>query len=730
MAENIRCQFAANGHKYQQSLLRIIQKYSNLPDPDAAIEVDLNNTSTESLLHYMKVSKKMIKAKELDQSQQDGGGDSCQMLVDGDNDDGVSNLHSWESSLNRSQWSIPEFDFLPEDQAKELELNLRSQGSNLSELFPSMIGRIRRARHRWRISDIGNRVLMKYRKWRQQSGRSKRIKTLGTSHRRSTSKKTTKNPATTCSMLQCSSLRDKTLLGMDLSFIRQSPESKRIKVDETFIVAKEPPFALSPSSASSGTLDQPSNPRRLFVSATRDQPSACVFSPSRSSNFSSEASLSRLQRSRRLMGEQPFSCFPSSSGTSSGVSLDCPLSSRRLFSSVDRDQRALGMPSPSRSSDSTANQSPRVKRLCSAPAGEQPSLRGFSPLKSPGQPSSWVLSPQRSSGPTLDQFLRSQRLWSTGAREQPSSWVLSPLRPSTPSSDRSLRSTKFARAAAREQQQQSPRVLSPSRCCGRPKGLAVSAADEQFFASSLQSSGSFSDLSQSSKSLFSPENSKFLAQTDICGFPDRPSLGKVGMVNWEDHTRSQQAFSRSPNPAQVQRYSRSPASTRQRPLTPQPKSCLGSPPQARKSFCQHLSVDSSLTSGFFPYSKKDLDEDFYKHFHKFVCQSKLCPSAEARRPHFSQTLGALALSPHCFKLRKHHRELDWGNLSCSLFSPGSKWHRNEKMRRRLRLPDCEAAECGVLEHDMFRGSQSGERLGIPTRKSKRGPESLRQLNCV
>ncbi|KAM9835680.1 uncharacterized protein ACBT44_019281 isoform 1-T1 [Syngnathus typhle] len=701
MAGNIRWQFAANGHIYQQSLLRIIQKYSNLPDPDAAIEVDLNNTSTENLLHYMKLSKKRIKAKELDQSQQDGGGDSCQMLVDGDNDDGVSNLNSWESSLNRSQWSIPEFDFLPEDQDKELELSLRSQGSNLSELFPTMSGRIGRARHRWRISDIGNRVLKKYRKWRQQSSRSKRIKTLGTSLRRSTSKKTTKNPATTCSMLQCSSLRDKALLGMDLSFIPQSPESKRIKEDETFIGAKEPPFAFSPSSASSGSLDQPSNPRRLFVSATRDQPSACVFSPSRSSNFSSEASLSKLQRSRRLMGEQPFSCFPSPFGTSSGVSLDCPLSSRRLFSSVDRNQRALDMPSPSRSSDSTANQSPRVKRLCSALAGEQPSLRGFSPLKSPCQPSSWVLSPQRSSGPT---FLRSQRLWSTGAREQPSSWVLSHLRPSTPSSDRSVRSTRFARAAAREQQQQSPRVLSPSRCCGRPKGLAVSASDERFFASSLQSSGSFYELSQSSKSLFFPENSKFKAQTDICGFPDQPSLGKVGMVNWEDHTRSQRAFSRSPNPAQVQRYSRSPASTRQRPLTPQPKSCLGSPPQARKSLFQHLSVDSSLTSGFFPYSKKDLDEDFDKHFHKFVCQSKLCSSAEARRPHFSQTLGALALSPHCFKLRKHHRELDWDKLdwdklSCSdrwsLFSPGSKWHRNEKLRRRLRLPDCEAAECGV-----------------------------------
>ncbi|KAM9835682.1 uncharacterized protein ACBT44_019281 isoform 3-T3 [Syngnathus typhle] len=129
MAGNIRWQFAANGHIYQQSLLRIIQKYSNLPDPDAAIEVDLNNTSTENLLHYMKLSKKRIKAKELDQSQQDGGGDSCQMLVDGDNDDGVSNLNSWESSLNRSQWSIPEFDFLPEDQDKELELSLRSQAT-------------------------------------------------------------------------------------------------------------------------------------------------------------------------------------------------------------------------------------------------------------------------------------------------------------------------------------------------------------------------------------------------------------------------------------------------------------------------------------------------------------------------------------------------------------------------------------------------------------------------
>ncbi|XP_051930084.1 uncharacterized protein si:dkeyp-117h8.4 isoform X3 [Hippocampus zosterae] len=832
MDEKLKHQLATNGLKYKLSLRRIIQKYSNLPYQDMAIEVDLDNTSTKDLMHYMTLSKKQIKAMEseslldsrgdllqlhnssstlpLDQTQQDGGHDdavSCQMSSDDDDDDdGVSNVHSRQSSLNGRQSDFPETDVLPEDQDEELELSLRSQGSTLSELYPSMIDRIGRAQHRWHISKMANGVLRKYCKWRRQSGRGSHINSVVTSNRQTTRKKKIKNPGSAFTNQQYSSLREQSVLGMDPSAFPESPKLKRVELNDTFTVG-----------------EQPSTPRRFSVSATGRRPSVCALSPSLFSQ-SSEASLDMLLRSRRLMGEEPSPCFlsPSQSfGASSGVSLDPPLGSRRFFFPVAKDQQSSGMPSPprssdhstglsidlspdserlscaaakeqpslwllspSRSSDPTSDQSLRSKRLCSAAAGEQPSLSILSPSKSTSpsqssssspdqslrlkrlftsaaveQPVSWVLSPSRSSGPnsgqsprskrlcsaatgevpsslflspskssspSSGQTLRAKRLFNAATREQPSSWVLSPSRPSGPSSDLSLRSKRFALASAQEQHQTAPWVLSPSRSVGlsldlslRSKRLAMSAADEQQqlcseVPSSLQSSGPSSDLSHRSKSLFfsagvAAESTEFKERPDINGSPVRRSPLKVGMVNWEGLRRSDQSFSRSPNSAHVLGHSRPSASPLRKLLRTQalhPKSSLGSPQRTRNNLCRHFSFDSSLTTECATYSKKDLDDDYKKHYHKFVCQSKPSNGLPSRC-HSSQTLVALALSPHRFELRKRHRELDRENLSHSKrwspYSPGSKRHTKEMLRRCLCLPDAEVSRCGDFKQSEFRG---------------------------
>ncbi len=76
------------------------------------------------------------------------------------------------SSLDESRRSISEMELQPEDQDEELEMSLRSHGSSLVELYPSMISRIERAWHRQHVSEAADSVLRRYRRWRQQSNRS------------------------------------------------------------------------------------------------------------------------------------------------------------------------------------------------------------------------------------------------------------------------------------------------------------------------------------------------------------------------------------------------------------------------------------------------------------------------------------------------------------------------------------------------------------------------------
>ncbi|KAF0042400.1 hypothetical protein F2P81_005932 [Scophthalmus maximus] len=159
-------------------------------------------------------------------------------------------------------------------------------------------------------------------------------------------------------------------------------------------------------------------------------------------------------------------------------------------------------------------------------------------------------------------------------------------------------------------------------------------------------------------------------------------------------------------------------------LSPEPR--LHSPQSAkagRPKLRRHLSFDSSLPSTGSP---KTLDEDLMKLYHNFVCLNKssffsshpcrLCraKSPEASRGHYSSSLSALALSPHCSVLRKRHRELGWSghprskrsrDENCTS-SPGSKRHGNEMLRRHLLRPELcrDDFSCSSSQHSPQRRS--------------------------
>ncbi|XP_077440301.1 uncharacterized protein LOC144062613 [Vanacampus margaritifer] len=550
--DEVKKKITLNGLQYQQSLRRIIRKYSILYNENEAIEVDVNNTDTKTLEHYMKMYEEQMKAKEsessldsredalqlhnfssisqLDQTQYDGRHDetrvSCQTFADEEDDDGVSNLRSQQSSLDSSQWSFPEFDVLPEDQDEELELALRSRGSSLSELYPSMIDQIGRAQHRWRVSEMGSSVLQKYRKWRLQSGKGNH------NHRRITSRKAAKNPGSKCTSWLCPTSRDQTVLALEQSCILESPKSKRIDLNKTITVEKQLSFlAFSPSSASLGTLSELSpNSRRFAVSAARMQPSVCILSPSRFSGPSSDQSLRSKILFSAVAEEQPSSWIVSPS-RSSGSSSDQSLITKRFFRSAAEEKASSCTLSPSRSSCSSSDQSLITKRFFRSAAGENASSCTLSPSRSSGlsldhslrsksffssaareQPAFGVVSPSRSSGSSSDQSLITKRLLRSAAGENASSCTLSPSRSSGLSLDHSLRSKSFFSSAAREQPAFG--VVSPSRSSGSSsdqslitKRLLRSAAGENTSSCMLspsQSSCSSLDQSLLSKRLFSP----------------------------------------------------------------------------------------------------------------------------------------------------------------------------------------------------------------------------------
>lgn len=134
------------------------------------------------------------------------------------------------------------------------------------------------------------------------------------------------------------------------------------------------------------------------------------------------------------------------------------------------------------------------------------------------------------------------------------------------------------------------------------------------------------------------------------------------------------------------------------PQVPSPQSAKGA---GHHRLRRHLSFDSLLLTRISD-SPKQVDEEFLKLYHMFVCQNKYTffsghpcryclKGSETKRSESSSALAALALSPHRSLLRKRHRELSLESHPQSKrfrddhckSSPGSKRYVNEMRRHSL-----------------------------------------------
>ncbi|KAK2907596.1 uncharacterized protein si:dkeyp-117h8.4 [Channa argus] len=342
----LRKQLHENSLNFKTSLDRIIDKYSKLQHEDGGIEVDLDIIQTKTLEDYMRLSKidlNKLESKSLDGlqeeslkeqditissrldfSHEDGRSDKTSFISQFSGDDyAMAKSDSTQltvSSLDESQRSFPEAELQPEDQDEELELTLRSHGSTLVELYPSMISRIEKAWHRKNVSEVADSVLRRYRRWRQQSNRSNLNNTFIVTlrHTNSNTKKMTSrtllkknfkrrekkhftgiesaspSPLRTVSNLQEREARQQCLgtergqqtrdkyqpiLAMDLS---GATEPQDILLNETFTVSEPTQTGVQPSTYSASpsrpcypttkaSLDQSLWSKRLSLSAQSEQ---------------------------------------------------------------------------------------------------------------------------------------------------------------------------------------------------------------------------------------------------------------------------------------------------------------------------------------------------------------------------------------------------------------------------------------------------------------------------
>lgn len=263
------------------------------------------------------------------------------------------------------------------------------------------------------------------------------------------------------------------------------------------------------------------------------------------------------------------------------------------------------------------------------------------------------------------------------------------------------------------EEQPSSLAFSLSRPLHPPQELSLRSKRLSVAAHSPQADGS---------SMYVRSTSAGTERPDAFGSPLRQSPLKATVV--PSLSRSPRASWRSPAARSVEGFSREPVGPRSmsdsppsspkmllRMLCPQdshlslrsqPSSPVLASASGRHRLRRHLSFDSSLPTSRASYSPKQLDEEFIKLYHRFVCQNKssffhgppcrFCArSFELSRSHSSSSLAALALSPHRSLLRKRHRELSWGSHPQSkrlrdeyyASSPGSKRRVKEMLRRRL-----------------------------------------------
>ncbi|XP_075943488.1 uncharacterized protein LOC142946272 [Anarhichas minor] len=322
-----------NSFNYKSSMERIIDKYSKLQYQDGGVEVDLDSTTTQTLERYMILSKAEISKLEsksltdlreesiraqdvtrdsqLDFSYQDGGADhTCVSTTQlSEQDDGMSTNDSTGltvSSLDESQRNVSETEVQPEDGDEVLEMSLRSHGSSLLELYPDMISRIGRAWRRQNVSEAADSVLRRYRRWRQQSGRSNLGNTFVVTLRhagRNPEKETSQtlleesrnSPVKRQFMGTETTSRSPLRTGNNVQ--QQSPRRTRREQHQPVLV-----MDLSGPSETFMTRESSLNETFTVSEASRlgEQPSTCTFSPSRPCHPATKGPIDLSLRSRRL----------------------------------------------------------------------------------------------------------------------------------------------------------------------------------------------------------------------------------------------------------------------------------------------------------------------------------------------------------------------------------------------------------------------------------------------
>nr|XP_061834583.1 uncharacterized protein si:dkeyp-117h8.4 [Nerophis lumbriciformis] len=705
---------------YKKALDRIVDKYSKI-QCQAAIDLDLAVTSKKALGRFMDVSEKeiaMLTAKSLSCStedrlelheasrisrlelmQQNGGGSDESHIIDQLSADDEESVRSYltMSLLDDSQRNLSEIDSLPEDQDEELEMSLSSGGSRLSELYPAMIDQIGRARHREHVSKVAEGVVRRYRKWRLTS-KNRRGTTANDSARRSVDAREKNNQASWQRPV-VTEPRQKPVAVLDPSYL-ESPKPKRNLLNETFIVGEQPSSrSLSPPRffdmsirSKMLTLSSPESIRGTHLSAPESIHGPHLFAPEsiHGPHLSAPESIhgTHLYAPKSIHG--PHLYAPKSIH---GPHLSAPKSIHGTHLFAPKSIRGTHLSAP-KSIHGTHLYAPKSIHgpYLSAPK----SIHGthlFAPesihgthLSAPESIHGTHLSaPKSSHGPRLSapESIHSPRLSAPESIHGPHLSAPKSIHGPHLSAPESIHSPHLSAPESIH----GPHLSAPKSIHG-PHLSAPESIHGPHLSAPKSSHGSRLSAPESihgphlsaPKSIHGPHLS---APESIHGSPLRQSPLKTRL----------KSFSRSP-----QTSSREPA----RSASPLPK-----PPVRQKML--HPEPRPKI-----PYSPKELDKEFLRFYHKLVCQNKphdgppcrLCArSSAAARQHSSRTLVALALSPHRLDRRKRHRERDWENESLakrwSAYSPGSKRHSHQALRRRLCASDDEASNRSSAEPSRF-----------------------------
>ncbi|KAL4635438.1 hypothetical protein GN956_G14270 [Arapaima gigas] len=202
MDEYIKRQFKENSDSYRDALERIVQKYSRVDG--SGMEVCLRSMTchsargtghTDSSKHVTfgisasRLFPPLLLMQDVSQLCDDT---SVSMETSVEKSTNASNLQ-WESGVDSScllsSTMSDSHCSQPEDEDEELEQTLRSQGSTLLDLYPSMLSQVGEAWRRQRVVEAGSTILRRYRRriWfpnTQKSSLNSSIRGQGVKNRR------------------------------------------------------------------------------------------------------------------------------------------------------------------------------------------------------------------------------------------------------------------------------------------------------------------------------------------------------------------------------------------------------------------------------------------------------------------------------------------------------------------------------------------------------------------